>query len=596
MSENKDEINKSPETNLLKGDNNTKPKEISSYIPRHLRNKNLKNNNSNKKVKNKGNIKISSQIKPFIPINSINEIKSKNNNNKIYSLKEEQDKNNMIVDYDQLISMENMDICKKTNLLSKEVLRHLERLKTVEFIPGKIYHLPKKEKSKIEESLLFEIEENLKKLTEDNYQNPADNIYEIIKKNKNYQKKFLEIIFDKIANEDINIKVCAKLCKECDSDLPQKLNKKEIKAYTFLTQNDSKLKVELIKQSEMIINNVNIGIFNKYNQIQNSLEREKNIKNLILGTINFINELINIKFISKDIIFKYIDQLFINLNDSYSDKFMKMINLESIIVLLDNFGVICAKGIKKKFKEKFNNYLKQLSKIKKNKDINKDIKTRINNLIQLYKNILGKDEIEEKKVNTIEKINPFTQNEIICEIKKDLILFKEYIEKGGNIREYDWSIIENIYCLHFNSISEIIHGFLKACLDFVDNKQNITIVKDYFSEIIFYYKKILKIKEKKDIIHKTLHLLRFVKEDSLKNAFILEIWSIILSNLLRAHLFNRDNLIELNDLDKDKLEIIFAIIATTIKSDPDAKIHYEKCKFVQMNKELYDEALKKINL
>jgi hypothetical protein len=60
-------------------------------------------------------------------------------------------------------------------------------------------------------------------------------------------------------------------------------------------------------------------------------------------------------------------------------------------------------------------------------------------------------------------------------------------------------------------------------------------------------------------------------------------------------LFNRDDLIELNDLEKDDLKSIFIIIAKIIKEDPDAKIHYEKCKFVSQNKGLYDEAMKEVS-
>ena len=101
-------------------------------------------------------------------------------------------------------------------------------------------------------------------------------------------------------------------------------------------------------------------------------------------------------------------------------------------------------------------------------------------------------------------------------------------------------------------------------------------------------------KEKKDIIKKTIHLLKVARENSLDNLLLLDVWSVILSSLLRAHLFSRDDLLELKDLEKEGLKAIFIIIAKIIKEDKDAKIHYDKCKFIQQNKELYEEALKEI--
>ena len=81
----------------------------------------------------------------------------------------------------------------------------------------------------------------------------------------------------------------------------------------------------------------------------------------------------------------------------------------------------------------------------------------------------------------------------------------------------------------------------------------------------------------------------------MKNPQIIDVWCVILSNLIRTHLFSREDLIELNDLEKEDLKTIFIIIAKIIKEDSEAKVHYEKCKFVQQNKALYDEAMAEIN-
>ena len=181
-------------------------------------------------------------------------------------------------------------------------------------------------------------------------------------------------------------------------------------------------------------------------------------------------------------------------------------------------------------------------------------------------------------------------------MSKDLRHFKEFIsEDEGTPSEYNWEIVESIYREHGNSVAEMIQGFLYSCVDFVQNDKTLGLAKDYFTELIFYYKKTISLKEKKDITKKTSHLLRVARDLSLDNPQIIDVWCVMLSNLIRAHLFSREDLIELNDLEKDDLKTIFIIIAKIIKEDYEAKIHYERCKFVQQNRALYDEAMAEIN-
>ena len=140
----------------------------------------------------------------------------------------------------------------------------------------------------------------------------------------------------------------------------------------------------------------------------------------------------------------------------------------------------------------------------------------------------------------------------------------------------------------------MIQGYLYACLDFVQNKKTLDIARSYFKELIYFYSISLSLKEKKDIVTKTNHLLRVARDISLDNLLIIDVWCIILSNLIRYRLFNREDLIELNDIDKDDLKTVFIIIAKIIEEDAEAQIHYERCKFVTQNKVLYDEAMKKV--
>ena len=145
-------------------------------------------------------------------------------------------------------------------------------------------------------------------------------------------------------------------------------------------------------------------------------------------------------------------------------------------------------------------------------------------------------------------------------------------------------IVESIYKEHGNSVADMIQGFLYACLDFVQNEKTLGLVKDYFKEFIYFYKTLLSNEEKKEIVKKTIHLLKVARDLSLDNPLYLDVWCIVLSNLIRCHLFNREDLIELNDCDEEDLKAVFIIIAKSIKEDPDAKIHYDKCKFVSQKK------------
>ena len=320
-----------------------------------------------------------------------------------------------------------------------------------------------------------------------------------------------------------------------------------------------------------------------------------------------------------------------------------MIYLEAIVILLDNFGTLLKskedklnEEDKNRIKELVNEYLKKLEDIiEKDQDIVQYVKNKIINLIEKSKNnwekskkdledekendknevekstlksysenkiveLMNKDLEAEKENNKNEvkksALKPYSQDKIRELMSKDLIYFKEFIlEETGTASEYNWEIVENIHVDHRNSVDDMIQGFLYSCLDFVQNDKTLKVAKDYFIELIFYYKKSISLKEKKNFIKKTTYLLRLARKFSLDNPQIIDVWCFMLSNLMRAHLFSRENLIELNDLEKDELKIIFIIIAKIIKEDSGAKVHYERCKFVQQNKALYDEAMAEIN-
>ena len=583
---------------------------------------------------------------------------------KEYFVIDEDDKQQFNFDYDYMISFEKWEICQEDKLLTPEFLKHLEDFKIMEAEPIKQNNMNNKGKKKYyggdkknkenekkkenkdlkdfsrkdfskeialaeqfkknidkeaeKDPVKFQITELLNILTKDNYKSIADQIYNIIEKDIESQVKFLDVLFNKSVNEKSYVALYAKLCKDFDKKLPQKAPPKEDKKTDKPKKSNSMMRTKLLDKCREIFKIENNEKFDEYIKVQDKEERNIKLKNFVLGNVNFIGELINIQILSKKIVKQCLNNLLERFYDKNSDESLKMINLEAVVILLNNFGTLLKereKKLKEDDKKAFNSvvdeFLQKLDEIIQSKDTKVDtpVKFKIINLINKSKNnwekskfeksieAKGKKDLEEDE--QIQKVKAtkdlYTQDEIINEISRDLVNFKDHIfEEEGTPSDYNWEIVESIYKEHGNSVAEMIQGFLYSCLDFVQNKKTLGLVKDYFNELISYYKNSLSLEEKKEIVSKTNHLLRVARDASLDNLLILDVWCIILSNLIRYHLFNRDDLIELNDLDKEDLKSVLLIIAKSIKEDPPAKIHYEKCKFISQNKELYDEAMSEV--
>ena len=583
-----------------------------------------------------------------------------------YFVLDEDDKQEFNFDYDYMISFENWEICQETKLLSEEFLKHLEDFKIVETEQikqnntnnkgKKKYYGDKRNKEekkketvdlsnfgrkdfskeismaeqfkkKIDEEaekdpIRFKITEYLNILTVDNYKSTSEKIYEIIEKDIENQEKFLDVLFNKSVNEKAFVGLYAKLCKDFDKKLPQKAPLKDDKKTDKVKKYNSIMRTKLLDKCREIFKIENNEKFDEYIKVQDKQERNTKLKNFVLGNVNFIGELIKIQILSKKIVKQCLNNLFARFNDAKSDESLKMVNLEAIVILLNNFGTLLKEKeakLKEDDKKAFNSvvdeYLQKLEEIinKNDTSIDQPIKYKIINLIDKSKNnwekskfeksieAKGKKDLEEEEENEKnDKVkatqNLYTADEVQDEIAKDLINFKDHIlEEEGKPSDYSWEIVESIYKEHGNSIADMIQGYLYSCIDFVQNQKTLNLVRDYFIELIYYYKDSLSGKEKKDIVKKTNHLLKVARDSALDNLLIIDVWAIILSNLIRYHLFNRDDLIELNEIDKEDLKTVFLIIAKIIKEDPDAKIHYDKCKFVSLNKALYEEVMKENN-
>lgn len=573
-----------------------------------------------------------------------------------YFIIDEENKKKYIFDFDYMISFEKWEICSETKLLSEELLKHLEDFKVVETeaikglnkydkkgrkenrkhdkgedkkeqfqrnenteiskdmkqwgrkdltkeLASAEAYMKKIEEENQKDPIRFQLTEYLNMLTVDNYDETSQKILEIIKDSLEYQEKFLDVLFIKAVNEKAFVFLYAKLCKEFDKVLPQK-NTKNV---TPPKKPTSMLRVKLLDKCREIFKIQNNEKFDEYIKVSDPEERELKLKRFVLGNVNFIAELINIQILSKKIVFQCIKNLFTRFEDSGADKSLKLINLEAIVILMDKFGTLLKNKqskIKEEDKKNFNENIKiYMSKLETvEKEITGHIKYKIINLIERSNNNweeskYAKSVMAKGKKDILaesEQEKQYSQETITDKINKDLNSFKEHIFiLEGTPKNYNWSIVEDIHDAHGNSIAEIIQGFLESCIDFVQNEKLLNLVSDYFLELISYYKSSLYKEEKIEISKKTMHLIRVASDFKLDNPQIIDVWSIILGTLIKSHIVFRDDLCELDDLGEEELKDVFAIIAKSIKKDPQGKVHYDKCEFIKTHEEMYKKALDK---
>ena len=83
----------------------------------------------------------------------------------------------------------------------------------------------KLEEIKKTDPVKFDLTELLNMLTIDNYEQTKKLIFDKIKDNVEYQIKLLDVLFQKAVHEKAFVIIYAKLCKELDKELPQKVDK-----------------------------------------------------------------------------------------------------------------------------------------------------------------------------------------------------------------------------------------------------------------------------------------------------------------------------------------------------------------------------------
>ena len=401
-----------------------------------------------------------------------------------------------------------------------------------------------------DDPLLRDLRALLNMLTEDNYENIKNRIVEIIKNNLDYQEKFIDVFFQKATLENAYIKLYGKLCKELHKELKENNKEEKNKEKT-----NSLFKTKLIDKCRNIFKN-NEKIY-EYIKEKDPFERENKFKKYLLGNINLICELINMKILSKKIGPDSINFLFEKYEKENNEK-LKLIKIEEIIIFVDKFGTLIyteqnkinSKTLKE-LNEKLEDIFNKLEKIKDESTIPDYIKYKLINLIEKKKNNYEKSKYEksiiakskkeveeesktEKKVKVIKiiKDTDITQDDINEKIKKELNEYKEYIEEENN-EKYNWKEIIYLYEKQKKSFDSILEGYIISCGDFIEKQTNIKYAKKFIKELIENYNKQFNEEEKINIRKKILNLFDIAKDIAFETPKIYDIYSYTIFILIK---------------------------------------------------------------
>jgi len=410
--------------------------------------------------------------------------------------------------------------------------------------------------------------ELLNKLTKDNYEFLKDEILEIIKDKIENQEKFLDVFFIKAIKEKAYVELYAKLCKYLNKVLPQKTNKPK-KEKSKSKSTSSMFKDKLILKCKEIIKVIN---YDEYIKEDDPQEKIIKLKKIILGNANFISELVTIKMLSVRVITDCIDYLFERYGKD-SDKILKLIHLESIILFTDKLGTLIHSGkiitkqeTIKLNKQKIEEIIQKLEKIKEDKEIPGYIRYLIINLIEKKKNnykesqlekyikAKSKQEVEEEfnnknkeEENDEEKI----KQEICDNIKKDLNEYKDFLEYEGTSENYNWNIITDLYDIKLRSFDDILEGYIISSGDFIEQESNIKYAKNYINELVVFYSKILNEEELVKLKNRLFSLISVVIDIAFETPKIYDIYAYVIYILIENQILEKK---EMENTFKNKLK------------------------------------------
>ena len=425
-------------------------------------------------------------------------------------------------------------------------------------------------------------------LTHDNYQKIKGEIIDKIKNSIEDEDKFLDVLFQKAVLEKAYVKLYCMLVKELDNYLvknppPKKAdnekdkdndkdkeNKKEIKKGK---KEHSEMRSHLIDRCKIIFQLENNEQFDQYIKEKDPEERRNKLKKFILGNVYFITELMKIKILSKKVGPDCLKHLYDRYQKNQTDKTLKEITLEAIIIFSENFGRIVyeEKKMKAADKQQFNKVLddifQKLENIMNEPGLVGHIKYNIYNLLEKRKNNFALSKFDESLIaKTKEEVEKESENEtqenINEKIKKELKIYKECYQNQDE-SEDPWKITSALIKKRISygkTFGDIIEGFFSAASEIYEEEKNHDYVKKYIDELIeFYYKRFTK-KDIKELKERLIKLFEIIVDISLDVPDIFDIYAYVLNIFLQYDFIQFSDLLELK-----KEEISIKSISDTLK-------------------------------
>lgn len=472
------------------------------------------------------------------------------------------------------------------------------------------------EQLKAKDPMKFELTELLNMLTVDNYDEIEGKIFKTIEPKVEFQIKFLDVLFKKAVHEKAFVFLYAKLCKNLDKKLPQKNKPQDI-----MKKPTSAMRSALLDKCREIFKIENNSKFDNYIKGSDPEEREMKLKKFVLGNVNFIGELINIQVLSKKIVFQCIENLFKRFENGKGDEVLRLINLEAIVILMDKFGTLIKKKedkIKKEdmnsFTTKIEEYITKLDNVQKDAKLPGHIKYKIINLIEKKKEGWAESKFQKASVakskeevrkefeesqkpftpapSTNDNNNKYSQDEVNNKIRNDLINWKDHLDEGNKAKDYDWSIVEDIYNDKKNTLAEILTAYIENCIDYVQKIKDLPFATDYFKELFSFYSKTASKDEKFEVATQANELLKNANDISLDNKLIIDVWGYVLHYLLKFDIMRYkdfDRMQGVSSLTEDQLECIFTIFNKVVIIDGSSKGYFAKVKFAKDNINLFNK-------
>ena len=437
------------------------------------------------------------------------------------------------------------------------------------------------------------------------------------------QNIFVDIILNKSMTEKKYIKIYSKLCKDLFISLMSIVDNynDDMDIFDKITK-DKSLKVVL---KNKILEKINIINYNPSQENEAKYEFFE-MKLKLNYLMNFIGELLEIKIISLKSGFEILDLLYRQYIKGISDKkniIYNDLNLDGIEILLNKMKKIIYEKRNLEHIQRYNifikNYLNNIFKNRiKSNDLSKCLYYKLFNLIENQKNeeeIKKKEKVKTfinyKNKNKLPKINDkiliqnsknnsFTvleeenknkifskkniiENNMIDIIKKDI---KKFIYES-NINEIKNALVKDINKRYNDELNvkksidiwDIFYYYIEACIDLINNEDQIYIVNEYIENIINNF--IIDLpNETWEMLHfKLISLFLNINEICTDNIYMHEVMGFLLFLLINYKLFF---IKDLNNFLNKENEIIINIAKvvkyTIIYADKDAKKYHNDFK------------------